>query len=156
MTKMGLLLSVPDVLGVIYDACDNHLVLLTSKDIYETACRCGVVCHQCHKLISVFEKTLWMTDHDDDHIVPCHGYYKPITYYKQIKGIIGQYPAFLKYIQRPCVTLQYYAIQKNGLLIQHVKHPNNVLMDLAIHQDVEAIQFVEQTPQRCNDVLQKD
>jgi len=153
---MGLLLSVPDVLGVIYHHSQNPAAFMASNVIWTTACCHGTVCQTCHKLVSVFQHPLWITDPDDHAIISCHGYYGDLDYYKQKKEILIKYPAFLKYIQRQCKTLNYYAVKQNSMMIQYVRHPTELLADFAFLKNEDAIQFVKQTPERCDHALRQN
>ncbi len=132
-----------DVIGIIYDLCNNYYCALINKEFYDIIKHNAKICPDCHKFIKIFNQVQWITDETDIYNKKlCHGYYKNLDYYKRIKKILSIHPKFIEEIDRPCFALSLYVINNHPLAIEYIKQTNE-LCHIALDLNIEAIKYIK-------------
>jgi hypothetical protein len=62
---------------------------------------------------------------------------------KEQLEIISQHPAFIKYIENPCLKLQLKAINKSGPSLEYIKDPHPKVQLVAVKRNPWLLQYIK-------------
>lgn len=126
-----------EILSSIFSQCPTLNLILTCKHWKQIILKECTTCNYCHKIITIYNTTLWINP-DDDPV--CHGYYGSIEKYNILKEMIKAKPQFLQCINRQSLGLCYQAVKHDDRAIKFVKHMDTILIGAVIKNNPQYLE----------------